>query len=148
VRLFAYQVRHSRRIGETCRAKLVNGVGWLEDESVPDAQKLVDGYLVKNEAQYKEVLNLMNKSLVENAENIWNRNGLRKYFWEGFRGSYSGLQRTLHKIKLYRHSTHHLSLDEKHKPTFYDFIDEDLKGCMSFFRRMAIREYILISFGH
>lgn len=115
--------------------KQKNNIGWLEEDAIPDVQKLVSYGLVKNEEMYKDFFNLINKSLVENVENYWTRNNLKGYFWNGFKNEYPDLQKILHKIKLYRHSTHHLALDDKNKPTYYKFLDEDLGGSMPMFVR-------------
>lgn len=115
------------------KLKKINNVGWLQDEALPDTQKLLDSVLVTNEAQYKEVLNTMNKSLVESVESVWSKNGLKNFFWDKFKNEFPELQKVLHKIRLYRHSVHHLSLEERFKVTYYRFLDEDLEGAMPMF---------------
>lgn len=129
------------------KLRLANGVGWLGDESIPDVQKLVGFELVKNEIQFKDQINTINKSLVETVESVWTRNGLKHYFWNDFKTQYPRLQRVLHKIKLYRHSTHHLSLEERYKPSFYAFLDEDLNGSMPMFAENGFQRIQLAILG-
>lgn len=115
------------------KLKIINNIGWLEDESIPDIQKLLNVGLVSNEMQFKDLLNTMNKSLVEFVEAVWKRNNQKSFFWDGFKNEFPDLQKVMHKIKLYRNYTHHIVLEDKYKPTFYKFIDEDLGGSMPMF---------------
>ncbi|ERI92272.1 hypothetical protein HMPREF1982_02529 [Clostridiales bacterium oral taxon 876 str. F0540] len=110
--------------------KLKNGIGWLGDEPIPDISNLIQSPLAIDENTYKIFINNANKSLVESVERFWSINGMKKYFWEDFKKQYSSIQKVLHKIKLYRHSTHHLSLEDKYKPTYFQFLDDDLNGSM------------------
>ncbi|WP_409342323.1 hypothetical protein [Paenibacillus sp. MBLB4367] len=128
--------------------KSANGVGCLGDESIPDLQKLLDSPLATNEITFKTFINVINQSLVETFEKVWKRSGLSKvYFFSDFKVNQPGVQKVLHKIKLYRHSTHHLSLEDRFKPTYYSFLDEDLNGCLPQFKKdgFLILQYKIIS---
>lgn len=114
-----------------------NKIGCLGDGPIPDVQKFIDAPVAKSETAFKDFINTMNQSLVETFEQTWKKGGLNKpksiYFYNEFKDKYPKLQRILHKIKLYRHSMHHLSLEERYKNTFFDFLREDLNGRLPYF---------------
>lgn len=72
-------------------------------------------------------------SLVESLEKNGKRYGENKYFWTFIKNNYFDLQKVLNKVRLYRHSTEHISLDERYKPVYFSYLDEDLNGSNPFF---------------
>jgi hypothetical protein len=132
--------------------KQYNNVGCLGEEPIPDAQKLIDSPVANNEDAFKIFINSLNQSFVESFETIWKIKGLssakNKYFFNGFKELFPELQRVLHKVKLYRHSLHHLGLEERFKPTYYEFLDEDLNGSLPTFVEkgyLILQKIIIVS---
>ena len=67
-----------------------------------------------------------------------------KYFWNEIKNSYPALHAVLHRIKVYRHSQDHLSLNPDVAQKYKAFWDEDTKEIAdSDEQRFAIQQKVL-----
>ena len=111
-----------------------NNIGWLGGCSVPDVQRLLESPLATTENNFKVFISSIHTSLGESMDRNGKLHGNKNYFWTYFKDTFPDLQKILHKIRIYRHSTEHISLDEKPKENYFKFLDEDLNGSIPFFK--------------
>lgn len=107
-----------------------NNIGWIGDEQIPEMYNMLNLPVALDENTFKIFINTLNKSLVEVLELNAKKKGKRNYFWEDFKTHCPQIQRNLHKVKLYRHSMHHIDLEERYKPLYHEFLNEDLEGSL------------------
>ncbi|WCN36219.1 hypothetical protein [Aneurinibacillus uraniidurans] len=111
----------------------LNKVGWTAGAPIPNVQQLYDVPLCKSENQFKVFISSLHISFVESLDNAGKSKNKKGYFWNEFKQEFPDIHKTLHKIRLYRHSTEHTSLDDKNKPTYFGFLEEDLNGSLPMF---------------
>ncbi|ASZ16677.1 MULTISPECIES: hypothetical protein [Bacillus] len=104
----------------------LNDMGWIGGEVIPNLQQFLDVPLCKTENQFKVFISSLHISLIESFDRTVRANGKKQYFWNEFKTEFPELQKILHKIRLYRHSTEHISLEEKYKEKYFQFMEEDL----------------------
>lgn len=117
----------------------INNIGWIGGGMIPDLQRLLESPVANTENNFKVFISSIHTSLGESLEKNGKRNGDKSYFWSYFKNTFPDLQKILHKIRIYRHSTEHISLEEKPKENYYKFLDEDLGGSMPFFKENGFR---------
>ncbi|MGD6869484.1 hypothetical protein ACQCV6_25345 [Bacillus cereus] len=105
-----------------------NNIGWIGGQSIPDIQRLLDAPVATSENNFKVFISSIHTSLGESLESNGKAHGNNKYFWNYFKQTFPALQKVLHKIRVYRHSTEHLSLEPQAKERYFEFLDEDLGG--------------------
>lgn len=111
-----------------------NNIGWIGGTAVPHTQRLLEAPVATTENDFKVFISSIHISLGESLEKNGKSHGNNKYFWTDFKYDFPELQKVLHKIRIYRHSTEHISLEEQPKKTYFKFLDEDLDGEMPIFK--------------
>lgn len=117
----------------------INNIGWIGGSAIPDLQRLLESPVANTENNFKVFISSIHTSLGESLEKNGKSNGDKNYFWNYFKNTFPDLQKVLHKIRIYRHSTEHIALDEKPKENYYRFLDEDLDGSMPLFKENGYR---------
>ncbi len=98
------------------------------ENSFPEAEKFAAISPVSTESEFESFFNICNRCFVESIENYGKSIGKPKYFWNEIKTTYPTLFNVLHRIKVYRHSKDHLTLNpdvaKKHK----EFWNKDTQG--------------------
>lgn len=110
-----------------------NNIGWIGGTAVPHTQQLLESPVATTENDFKVFISSIHTSLGEALVKNGISHGKNKYFWTDFKDGYPDLQKVLHKIRVYRHSAEHISLDEQPKANYFKFLEEDLEGAMPIF---------------
>jgi hypothetical protein len=106
-------------------------IGWLGDEVIPHVNALNTIPLARNEETFKTFINAFNQSFSEVIDFAGKKGRVRNYFWKEFKNICpEDLFKVLSKTRMYRHSVHHISIDDDKKAKYYSFLDEDLDGCL------------------
>jgi hypothetical protein len=111
-----------------------NNIGWIGGQSVPDVQRLLESPVATTENNFKVFISSIHTSLGESLEKNGKAHGDKYYFWNYFKETFPELQKVLHKIRIYRHSTEHISLEDKPKESYFRFLNEDLNGSIPFLK--------------
>ena len=96
--------------------------------SFPEADKFAAIVEVKSENEFEVFINVCNRCFVESIENYGKSVGKNKYLWNEIKSSYPVLFDILHRIKVYRHSVDHLSLNPDVAALFKQYKYEDTFG--------------------
>lgn len=111
------------------RLKETNGIGWLGDSLIPNSIALQSVPIAYTEDSFKLFITTTNISISECIDAV-----KRNYFWNEFKLICPlSIFHILQKIRMYRNLCNHIEIDEKYKVTFYQFLDEDLAGCLPHF---------------
>ncbi|MED4728639.1 hypothetical protein P9597_10865 [Aneurinibacillus migulanus] len=111
----------------------LNGIGWTAGSPIPNLHQLYNLPLCRSENQFKVFISSFYISFVESLDNAGKSKRKKDYFWTKFKQQFPDIQKVLHKIRLYRHSTEHTSLEDKYKQTYFSFLEEDLNGALPMF---------------
>lgn len=111
-----------------------NNIGWIGGTMIPHTQRLLEAPIATTENDFKVFISSIHTSLGESLEKNGKSHGNNKYFWTDFKSEFPDLQKVLHKIRIYRHSTEHISLEDQPKETYFKFLEEDLDGVMPIFK--------------
>lgn len=117
----------------------INNIGWIGGGAIPDVQRLLESPLANTENDFKVFISSIHTSLGESLDKNGKSHGDKNYFWNYFKNTFPDLQKVMHKIRIYRHSTEHIALDEKPKENYFKFLDEDLDGSLPFFKDNGYR---------
>ncbi|MCM3393090.1 hypothetical protein [Cytobacillus oceanisediminis] len=117
----------------------INNIGWIGGGAIPDVKRLFESPVANTENDFKVFISSMHTSLGESLEKNGKAHGDKSYFWNYFKSTFPDLHKVLHKIRIYRHSTEHISLEDKPKENYFKFLDEDLDGSMPFFKENGYR---------
>ena len=98
------------------------------ENSFPEAEKFAAITPVSSEVEFEIFFNICNRCFVESIENYGQSIGKTKYFWNEIRSSYPTLFAILHRIKIYRHSRDHLTLNPNVAQKYNEFWKEDTLG--------------------
>ncbi|SFL70110.1 hypothetical protein [Pelosinus propionicus] len=111
------------------RLKDINGKGWLGDSVIPNSIALLSVPLAYNEDSFKTFITATNISITESIETVE-----KGYFWNSFKAICPpGIFHVLEKVRMYRNFCNHIEIETKYKSKFYQFLDEDLAGCLPHF---------------
>ena len=106
-----------------------NGTALLfGSNSFPEADKLLEFPVAKNESGFKIFITALSNCFVESIENYGKSIGKGNYFWEEIKNSYPVLFEALLRIKAYRNQSEHLKLIPKMQETVDRFVRMDLEG--------------------
>jgi len=94
--------------------------------SFPLAEKLLEVSVVYNQQTFSSVISILNLVFVESIENYGTNIKQSKYFWSTIKHTYPQLHEALHRIKVYRHGSHHLELNQKIGKQLRLFLEKDL----------------------
>lgn len=98
------------------------------ENSFPEAEKFASITPVKSQAEFEVFFNICNRCFVESIENYGKSIGETQYFWTKIKTAYPTLFEVLHRIKVYRHSGDHLSLEPAVAKKYDEFWKEDTEG--------------------
>jgi hypothetical protein len=116
-----------------------NNIGWIGGEAVPDLQRLLESPVATTENNFKVFMSSIHTSLGESLEKNGKVHGQKSYFWSYFKDTFPEIHKVLHKIRIYRHSTEHISLEEKPKESYFRFLDEDIDGAIPLLKEDGYR---------
>ena len=94
--------------------------------SFAEADSFASIYEVKSPHDFGSFINISNKCFVETIENYGRDKGIKEYFWTTVKTEYPFLATSLHKIKVYRHNSDHLLLNQQTNEQLQKFLQEDL----------------------
>ncbi len=116
------------------------------ENSFPEAEKFAEITPISSENDFGAFFNVCNRCFVESIEVYGKSIGKPKYFWQEIKSAYPDLHAVLHRIRVYRNSGDHLSLDEKTAKKFKEYWEDDTKGISDpAEQRFAIQQRILES---
>ena len=117
------------------------------ENSFPEAEKFAAITPIKTEVDFEHFFNICNRCFVESIENYGKSISKNNYFWNEIKTAYPALHSVLHRIKVYRHSQDHLTLNPTVSAKYREFWAEDT---MDFSddedQRFAIQQKLLESF--
>ncbi|ESU31406.1 hypothetical protein G3A_16935 [Bacillus sp. 17376] len=99
----------------------INNIGWIGGGTIPDVQRLLESPVANTENDFKVFISSIHTSLGESLEKNGKAHGEKNYFWNYFKSTFPDLHRVLHKIRIYRHSTEHIALEDKPKENYFKF---------------------------
>lgn len=98
------------------------------ENSFPEAEKFASACPVNTQADFETFMNICNKCFVESIDNYGKSIGKNKYFWNEIKTNYPALFGVLHRIRVYRHSSDHLVLNQTVAQKYREFWAEDTEG--------------------
>lgn len=98
------------------------------ENSFPEAEKFAAIQPVSSEAQFESFVNTCNKCFAEAIDNYGKSIGKNKYFWTDIKLVYPTLFDVLHRIRVYRHFSDHLTLNSNVVQKYKEFWEEDTQG--------------------
>ena len=117
------------------------------DNSFPEADKFAAVKPVNSEEQFNSFINVCNRCFVESIETYGKALGKDKYFWVDIKNSYPSLFAVLHRIRVYRNGSDHITLKPDVAKKRKAFWDEDTQGIINESDQyFAIQQRILDSF--
>lgn len=99
--------------------------------SFPEAEKLFTIVPPEDEVGLGSALSVLNKCFVESIENYGQSIHSKKYFWSEIKNEFPCLHEALHRIKVYRHNSHHLELVPGVEVSLRIFLEKDLDDALS-----------------
>ena len=96
--------------------------------SFPESDRLMTIAPVVTQSDFVSFINVMNRCFVESIECYGKENGKADYFWKEMPANYSALYEVMYRIKVYRNSQDHLTLNKKMAEDYNDFFNEDTNG--------------------
>lgn len=108
--------------------KTANANKLFGENSFPEAEKFAGISPICCQSEFDHFFNVCNRCFVESIENYGTSIGKTNYFWNEIKNSYPNLFKILHKIKVYRHSSDHLSLNPTVADKYKAFWNEDTDG--------------------
>lgn len=111
------------------RAGVAGGLPLLfGPNSYPESHRFMAITAVNDIDGLRVFLNTCNRCFVESIEVYGRSIGADSYFWNEIKSTYPRLQKSLHRIKVYRHNEFHLQLNGSVDEIYRDFIRQDLEG--------------------
>lgn len=99
--------------------------------SFPEADRLVQISVPHDQDSLGAALSILNRCLVESIERYGNSIGNRNYFWSVIKDQYVDLHQALHRVKVYRHNSHHLELLPGVEEVLRKFLELDLDDAIA-----------------
>lgn len=115
------------------------------ENSFPEAEKFAESKPAETESEFESFINTCNRCFVESIENYGKAIGQPKYLWTVIKVNYSALFDVLHRIKVYRHSSDHLSLQPDVAKLLTQYRKEDTYGIDEKEHYFAIQQKLLES---
>ena len=138
-------IRDLRQLESAIRSK--GSCKLFGENSFPEAERFAALHSVQTESEFENFFNVCNRCFVESIENYGKSIGKKKYFWPDIKNSYPTLFEVLHRIKVYRHSRDHLTLDPQVAQLYTEYWNTDTKDVTdSDEQRFVIQQRILESF--
>ena len=138
-------IRDLRQLESAIRSK--GSCKLFGENSFPEAERFAALHSVQTESEFENFFNVCNRCFVESIENYGKSIGKKKYFWTDIKNSYPTLFEVLHRIKVYRHSRDHLTLDPQVAQLYTEYWNTDTKDVTdSDEQRFVIQQRILESF--
>ena len=81
---------------------------------------------VETQQEFNSFINISNRCFVETIENYGKEKKVNDYFWTTISKEYPSLQKSLHKIKVYRNNADHMFLNSQTSSKLQEFLNEDL----------------------
>lgn len=117
------------------------------ENSFPEADRFASIHAVHTETDFESFFNVCNRCFVESIENYGKSIGKNKYFWTDIKSSYPTLFKVLQKIKVYRHSRDHLTLEPKVAQLYSNYWSTDTKDVIDpDEQRFVVQQRILEEF--
>lgn len=117
------------------------------ENSFPEADKFIQIVDVKSSGEFANFFNVCNRCFVESLENYGKSIGKNDYFWNDIKLNYPALFPVLERMKVYRHSEDHLTLNPNVAQKYAKFWKEDTEGIEDTdIQRFCIQQRLLESF--
>ena len=125
-----------RRIDEICSEMRVleriinkeNAIKLFGSNSFPEADQLHKVTISHDSASFSYFINTLNRCFVESIERYGKESNINNYFWTDIKNKYKYLWATLNKIKVYRHNSDHLHLNNQTVEYLFEYISNDFEG--------------------
>ena len=99
--------------------------------SFPEAEKLFDIKPPDSKDSLGSALSTLNRCFIESIERYGSSTGNKKYFWNIIQPNYQDLHDALHRIKVYRHNSHHLELIPSAEESLRHYLQVDLDDALA-----------------
>ena len=94
----------------------------------PESHRFINSSVVNSKEDFQAFVNVCNRCFVESVESYGLSIGERNYFWGAFKNAYPNLQKSMNRIKVYRHNEFHLELNENVDAVYRSYLNQDLEG--------------------
>ena len=94
----------------------------------PESHRFINSVVVNSKEEFQSFVNACNRCFVESVESYGSSISKVGYFWRDFKSAYPSLQKSLNRIKVYRHNEFHLELNESADTAYRDYLNQDLEG--------------------
>lgn len=94
----------------------------------PESHTFINSTVVDSKGDFQAFVNACNRCFVESVESYGASIGDGNYFWGAFKHAYPSLQKSLNRIKVYRHNEFHLELNENVDAVYRGYLNQDLEG--------------------
>lgn len=94
----------------------------------PESHRFISSAVVSSKEDFQAFVNVCNRCFVESVESYGTSVSKRGYFWGEFKSAYPNLQKSLNRIKVYRHNEFHLDLNDDVDAVYRDYLHQDLEG--------------------
>lgn len=116
-------------LGELHRISKANSFPLLfGPNKYPESHEFINSTVVESKEQFQSFVNVCNRCFVESIESYGTSIGKTSYFWNEFKTAYLSLQKSLNRIKVYRHNEFHLELNESIDVVYRKYLLQDLEG--------------------
>jgi len=96
--------------------------------SLPEADRFQQISVCTSDNDFESFINICNRCFVESVEAYGKAISKPRYFWEDIKVAYPSLWDALHRIKLYRHHSMHLMLNDQVNADLVTYLQRDLEG--------------------
>jgi hypothetical protein len=124
-----------RRVDSICSEmrtleKIINKMNKIKlfgTNSFPEGDQFQKLEISNNSASFSSYINVLNRCFVESIERYGEESKNKNYFWEDIKKEYKYLWNALNKIKIYRHNSNHLHLNNKTDDCLNEYLSHDLE---------------------